>query len=1035
MTEPTSPAVRIPVSWVLVGGFMSLLGVLAVTLIASSFVTTQKVIEGLARDIMENIAGYTIAESQAFLTTARDAADLTQRLADSEIVDSANQSAMERYFIEQLTLYPQFSGIYLGKPDGSFIYVNRADEMAEGAVRTKLISLAPPETPDGTPMRTVELIWRSRSLRELGRRFDPDDRYDPRTRPWYHEATSREALIWTDPYVFYTARTPGVTTASPVYRRTGELRGVVGVDMEIGQISRFLADRRIGRSGAAFIVHRNGDVIAHPRPDLVLQPQRGPDAPARLTKITEIDDPASRAAFAALDRPLAEMAVGDFVFTSFDHGGDRYHGMFTPFSDPQWPWIMGIYLPENDYLGIIIENQWQNMVISAVVALIALGLALVIARGLVRPVRALQRQASALGGGALDTPWRLKTIYRELQDTGDAFGQMQQALHHSQLRYRLAALGATDALFDFDCRAGTAWFAPRAAEILGHEGRFVGTRLTDWLAHVVDEDRPAVREAFARFLDTGGGILDIEYRVRTAAGASRWVQSRGTAVRDELGRALRAAGSISDITARKTAEAKLLHEVTHDRVTGLANSAHFETLLQAMIDAVPVGGVAGAAPALLVIDLDRFRSVNDCLGQGAGDELLAETARRITGALVDAARDGPALGGPPVTGRMAADVFAVALPAVVDGAVAFAVAERVAAALCAPLTLGGERLHLTAAIGVALTDPGDRRHERLVACARLAMKAAKARGRGGIELFRRGQRPIVPSDRLTLEADLRDAIDRGELALHYQPVVEIATGRIVGMEGLLRWAHPTRGTLSPAVIIPLAEDTDLIRPIGAWGVAEACRQLAAWRALRPQGPDDLWVSVNISRRQFLDGSLESTVDAALAAAGVPAPALKLEVTESLIMADLEHTRAVLRAIRRLGVKVAIDDFGTGYSSLSLLHTMPFDALKIDRSFVSNLRTDARVRLILDLLLRLAAGFGVETIAEGAETGDEIESLRATGCRLCQGFYYSRPVPAAAATALVTAAEPAFDPPAAPPVGGTIAPAGGLSPIRAANQPG
>jgi len=976
-TGPQSdrPRLRMSMKWVLIGGFVSLLVLLSGTLIVSSFLTTERVTERLARDIMQNIAGYTISESQAFLSTARDAADLTQRLADSAVVDSQNRQAMERYFFEQLILYPQFAGIYFANTKGEFVFVSRNNDKGPNGFRTKTISIAP--DPIG---RRVELTWRSHGLRLIEQVTDPTDAYDPRLRPWYVAAVQREGLVWTDPYVFYSSRKPGVTTASPVFHADGSLRGVVGVDIEIDQISQFIAQREIGRNGSAFILHRTGQVIAFPQPEKISYAGK-PDEPARLPHITEIDDPLSRQAFQSLKLPLTDIEAGRFVFTSFVHDGERYHAMFTPFTNPQWPWIMGIYMPESDYLGVVVQNQVWNAAFSVIVALLAIGLALWIAHSLARPIAALQAHALALRDGDFNRPLHLHSAYREMQDTVQTFSLMQDAVRHSQERYQLAVLGAHVALFDIDRETGETYLAPRAAEIAGIAPDGIAAGWPAWLALVHPEDRDRVERSFATFMSSDGWQLNLEYRLLRPDGETRWVLCRGTALRDELGRVVRAAGSISDVTDRKRAEQDLVRALTQDPLTGLLNSRPFLEAIDHALASWPGGREDG--PILLCIDLDRFRLINDCLGRTVADDLLRICASRLTAVIGDDT----------ILGRVAGDQFGAFLPGVLDIATAEAQALRVQAALDQPLELSGQPVYLTTSIGIARAGPGQRRADAVLEDARLALKRAKQQGRGRIAVFRRGLRPTVPADRVALEAELREAITNNHgLELHFQPVVDLQSGRAAGAEALVRWRHPQRGLLAPDQFIGMAEETELIVPLGSWVVGEACRTLAAWRAAGLMD-ETFWISVNVSRRQIIDPTVRDVVEEALAQTAIPPPLLKLEVTESLVMSDAGRTLQILNQLKESRVRLAIDDFGTGYSSLSLLHTMPFDTIKLDRAFVANLRRDPRVRLLVGLLMRLAEGLEAEVIAEGAETEAEVATLREMGCRLCQGYFFSRPLPA------------------------------------------
>jgi len=362
---------RIPAKYGLTFAFTGLILVFAILLIFSSSLTTRSVLSRHARTIMENIASYTIDKAQGYLEPARKAASLTRSLSQSGIVSSASSANMAAYFRQQLALNPQFSGIYFGTVSGEFTMVSRYGVLAHGGLFTKYIRIRGDE-------RTVEKVYTSDD-HLLRRELDPADPYDPRTRPWFIQARDTDGLIWTPPYIFFTSQKPGVTTASPVYRGR-DFVGVVGVDIEIDELSNFISRLRVSENGRAFILSRDGSIIAYP--DLgKIRHANGSDR-VRLAHINELDDPVARQAFESLNLPVDKLGLDGPVFTSFDLHGERYNAMFAPFSDPQWPWIIGIYMPEDDYLGAIKANRTLNILIAMVAVAIAFFIGLFVARKL-----------------------------------------------------------------------------------------------------------------------------------------------------------------------------------------------------------------------------------------------------------------------------------------------------------------------------------------------------------------------------------------------------------------------------------------------------------------------------------------------------------------------------------------------------------------------------------------------------------------------------------------------------------------------------
>ena len=414
----------------------------------------------------------------------------------------------------------------------------------------------------------------------------------------------------------------------------------------------------------------------------------------------------------------------------------------------------------------------------------------------------------------------------------------------------------------------------------------------------------------------------------------------------------------------------------------------------------------------MFLDLDDFKVINDSLGHSAGDRLLMQTARRLERVLRPA----------DTFARFGGDEFVICLADVSDDQHALRIAERLTGALKPPFVLDGERRYVTASVGITVTTDPAARAEELLRDADAAMYRAKELGKACCELFDDSMRQRAV-ERLELETHLRSALDRGELRLLYQPKVELGSERIIGVEALLRWEHPSHGTIPPLKFIPLAEQSGLIVPIGAWVIQEACREAARWHT--EFGRNDLMVAVNLSPRQLGSTELVATVQRALEETRLEPHALCLEVTESALMADIDTARESLAALKELGVRLAVDDFGVGHASLKQLkQLLPVDILKIDKSFVDGVTTDFEDRAIVEAVILLASSLGLETVAEGVEHADQATMLHSMRCGLAQGFHFSRPVTVTAIDALLGAApltsspaelsSSAAQPPAAPP---------------------
>ncbi|HYF86361.1 sensor domain-containing protein [Azospirillum sp.] len=569
----------------------------------------------------------------------------------------------------------------------------------------------------------------------------------------------------------------------------------------------------------------------------------------------------------------------------------------------------------------------------------------------------------------------------------------EQRLRQSEERYALAAAGAADGLWDWHIDSGEVYYSPRWKAMLGYEDAEIGDTIDEWFGRVLPDDLDGLQTAINLHLTGERPHLQHEFRVRDKAGQEMWMLVRGLAVRDEKARiekggAVRMAGSMTDITARKKAEQQILFDAVHDAMTGLPNRT---LLLDRIGQALDRNRRAGARPfAAIIIDLDRFKAINDALGSSAGDRVLRIVAKRLD----TSRRVGDTLA------RLSADEFAVLVDELDDAGDALEAAERMARAISRPITLEeGRDLVLTASIGVALSQTGYDRAEDMLRDASLSMYRAKSGGRARIDVFDANLRRQAMAA-MRMEADLRAALEQGQLCLHYQPIVLLESGAIAGFEALMRWNHPDRGLVPPAEFIPLAEETGLIAPMGRWALGEAVRQLALWQARFPR-PVPLFMSVNVSTRQFRDDDLVGAVRDLLDAVPIPPSSLKLELTESLLMQDPDECRMLMQSIRDMDVRLSIDDFGTGYSSLAYLHKLPVDVLKIDRSFVRALSTGEGNAAIVQVIAGLATILRLDAVAEGVETADEAVYLRGL-CKYAQGYHFARPAPPEAVERLLAA---------------------------------
>jgi diguanylate cyclase (GGDEF)-like protein/PAS domain S-box-containing protein len=556
--------------------------------------------------------------------------------------------------------------------------------------------------------------------------------------------------------------------------------------------------------------------------------------------------------------------------------------------------------------------------------------------------------------------------------------QAMAALRDAEERYRTLIETIPVASYTYVVRDGatTRFMSPQIEAMLGYPvSAWDGG--PEFRASIVHPDDRAYVAAEIERTDRTGEPYAVECRYLHRDGHIVWVRNEAVLVRRDADGADYWQGVISDITERKTLEAALAHQALHDALTDLPNRA---LLLDRAQQAIARARRDQRGVALLFLDLDNFKIVNDSLGHAAGDRLLV----LVAGMLRACVRESDTVA------RLGGDEFVALLDGVADAAEAEAVCARIQEALGAPLKLGRARIGVTASIGVVISADGHTHPEHLLRDADIAMYRAKASGKQRHVVFAPQMR-LAATQRWQQELDLRRAIERDELELHFQPKVELHSGRTVGVEALARWRHPERGLVPPADFIPLAEETGLIVPLGRWALREACRQTQLWNEGRLAN-DALTVSVNLSPRQFRDPRLAHDVSAALESSGLSPALLTIEITESVAMDDAELTAATLATLQRVGVSISIDDFGTGYSSLAHLKRFPVDTLKIDRSFVDGLGVEQEDTAIVSATIRLAHALGIKVIAEGVETPEQAEVLRELGCDRAQGFWFGRPVP-------------------------------------------
>lgn len=561
--------------------------------------------------------------------------------------------------------------------------------------------------------------------------------------------------------------------------------------------------------------------------------------------------------------------------------------------------------------------------------------------------------------------------------------QANAALRKSEKKFRTLIENMTEGLLEVDQNERIIFTNARFCEMTGYsQAELLGQKASEFLLD--EEGREIVHQANLRRL---GGVSDTyELKIVKKNGEPLWVLVGGVPLTDSDGKIVGSMGIHTNITERKRVEEKLLHNAMHDALTGLPNRALFLEHLRRVMSR---GTFKEKSFAVLFLDFDGFKLINDSLGHAAGDTLLKLIAGRLEGLLR----------GNDIVARLGGDEFTILLDELNEPEDVLNVVRRIQDILTRPFSLGGRDVFISASIGIALKDEKYRMPEEILRDADIAMYRAKSAGKARHEIFNHEMHEQV-NKRLRLETELRLALERGEFRVFYQPIMHLTTNRLIGFESLVRWFHPERGIVMPNDFIPVAEETGLIVPMGEWVLRESCRQIGEWQKRYPERKD-LHISVNLSCKQFIQHDLADRVAAILLETGLDARHLRLEVTESHVMENSQMAINIMNKLRELGVRLSIDDFGTGYSSLSYLQRLPIDFLKIDRSFVDVMNATMENSEIVKAIVMLAKNLGMDVIAEGIETEEQAASLINLECTFGQGFFYSKPTDAAQAELILS----------------------------------
>jgi diguanylate cyclase (GGDEF)-like protein/PAS domain S-box-containing protein len=785
---------------------------------------------------------------------------------------------------------------------------------------------------------------------------------DASFRPYIKDTIRTQASVISEPFLTNVGDgSMVIVMTTPVFAKDGRLiailTGSIGLTNPglLGNVAKTV----IGKSGYLFIVTADGKLIMHP-------------------DRTRLSHPA----YAAAINPLFDRALKGFEGTEWALDTDGREGLISYKSVPSSNWIVAAVHPKDEAFAAVNELVWRFVALLLVASVVVVAAVWLLTRFFMQPLVSLTRhlamytdteeRLAPLSGDNDHTSGEIRALTTTFNRLTGRLHEREDALIETMRSHKLITDNSTDLITKHTPDGHITYASPVSESVLGFAHMaLVGHSLLE-LVH--PEDYEVVRVAFGVAAQDKSPPTVI-YRARRRDQHYVWFE---TTLRLMKGVSAEKTPEILCIS-RDISERKRMEERLHDlaRTDHLTNIANRVLLTERFAGGLAQARREGSLLAMLMIDIDRFKNINDSLGHGVGDALLKLVAARLSSCI----RDDDTLA------RWGGDEFVLLLPGLIDSDTAVTVAERCINALKEPFVVDGQSLRVTASIGISVAPDSAADSETMLSNADTAMYRAKARGGNCLVLYT-AQMSAGARNRLSMENALFHAIERRELLLHYQPLISTRTGRLAGVEALIRWKHPEHGLVSPAEFIPIAEETGLIGAIGEWVLRTACTQMGQWYR---RGLPRIAISVNVSSRQFRQDSLANTVKAVLDETGFDPKLLELELTESLLMDDIERSRTILAELKSLGVSVALDDFGTGYSSLSYLKGFQLDTLKIDRAFTAELMTSETNASIVRATIGLAKGLRLRIVAEGVETRAQADFLAKQGCDALQGFLFARPM--------------------------------------------
>ena len=761
--------------------------------------------------------------------------------------------------------------------------------------------------------------------------------YDPRSSLWYKEAIEKQGIIWTEAYADIFTGEKVITVAKPLYD-SGQVIGVLAIDVGVNTITEYLSNIKLGTTGYFMMVGSKNNVMMHPNSKLLGNP-------------VPVDK---------LDNALREQKKGS-VFYFYE--GAKKHAVFNTIDKMGWKLIGIIEVSESlKDANRILRN---TILAGAIILLISLILGLFMTNKITINLKALVEDIQRIESGYL--------VVRSNINAKDESGVIAKQLNRMIDKLNLVMDSTSDAIWEYNLEKDRMTILSKYIDTEAYEEENKYSSIRHMLEYIHPEDKEKVKAEYFNFINGGTELFLSEFRLKKKDSSYFWVTTRGKVIERREHKIIRISGSMTDITQKKEYEDRIYHMAFYDNLTNLPNSLLFREELKHYIEANN-----SSKAAILLIDLDDFKKINDTLGHGFGDKLIKKLGKRIESLKSHRI----------VVSRTGGDEFLILLKDVKEDNELMEVGENIKEALKLPIAIENNNIATTVSIGISMYPDHGQDVDSLISNADIAMYSAKSSGKNKIHVFNE----LMYNDfnrKVEIENCLKQGLYEEEFEIYYQPQIDMESKDIRGFEALLRWNSKALGRVSPAEFISVAEQSGEIIPIGKWAINEVFTHT---KALLKAGYNFQRISINISTVQLLEENLINNIKEAMDSTALEAKYIEFEVTESVLINDKEESIAVLSKLKEMGFNIALDDFGTGYSSLSYLKILPVDVLKIDKSFIDNLTTEPRTKALIKSIIELSHNLGIEVVAEGVECYEQLSLLKNISCDIIQGYYFSKPLP-------------------------------------------